>query len=116
MPLAVPVAVALTAGTITAAAADQTGIPSYGYGAVGALAVALLGFALRAYMREVKSGDAARAEVARLNTYIQEQVVPVVRVALDAVAENTRVIADDRAERDAYWRAQMAPRARRTSK
>jgi hypothetical protein len=101
----------LIAATIAAEGAAGEG-PNYAvlgqYGVLGVFAVLLVWFAKFMIGRETARADRLEQEVLRLNTTIQEKVIPALLSATGAVEESTEMLRDMQRER---W-ASYGPRPR----
>lgn len=71
------------------------------YGAIGVLCALFVWFAFKAWQRETTRADRLEAEVTRLNTTIQDQAIPALLAAADAIKECTELLRDQRHDR---WR------------
>lgn len=69
------------------------------YGVLGVFAVVLLVYARTTSKREMDRGDRLEAEVLRLNGFIQEEVVPALVSATNALRESTGHMRDELAVR-----------------
>ncbi len=80
------------------------------YGVLGVFAVLLIWFAKFMIGRETARADRLEAEVLRLNTTIQEKVIPALMSATGAVEESTEMLRDlQRDMRDGYTRRRTRP-------
>lgn len=70
------------------------------YGVLGIFAVILIVFARAAYARETARSDRLEAEVLRLNTTIQSNVIPALESATRAVQESTGLMQSMQRERE----------------
>lgn len=74
--------------------------PILQYGAIGAIAIALFMFARGLLLREQQRGDAAAAEVQRLNNMIQERVIPALMTATQAISASQAILQGIQYKRD----------------
>jgi len=102
----------LTQLVLAAAAAGEG--PDYSvlaqYGVLGVFATLLVWFAKFMISRETARADRLESEVVRLNSVIQEKVIPALMSATGAVEESTEMLRDlQRDLRDGYPRRRANP-------
>lgn len=84
---------------VLAAAEGDLGVLAQ-YGVLGAFALLLVLFARTSYKRETDRSDRLETENTRLNTSIQEKVIPALVAATAALEQAAQLIHDIERERD----------------
>lgn len=74
--------------------------PLMQYGVLGVFAVLLVMFARALLQREQQRGDAAAAEVQRLNNIMQEKTIPALLAATQAIAAAQTILQQIQYQRD----------------
>jgi len=74
--------------------------PLLQYGAIGVFAILLIVFARTLLLREQQRGDAAAAEVIRLNNLMQEKTIPALIAATQAIAAAQNILQQIQYQRD----------------
>ena len=90
--------------SVVTVAAETTDSAGFGillqYGVLGVFATLLVIFARISYRREIDRADRLEKEVVRLNSTIQDKVIPALESATRAIEQSTLLLLDMQRERE----------------